>query len=334
MKKGEPISLEKVLKEDSLAVGTAILLLTFPFFFEPLILDEITLFLIYGIFALSVDLIWGYVGIISFGQAAFFGLGAYVMTWITKGMFFTIPLPQLVGLLLGIVIPGLFAMAIGYFFFYSKIGGVYFNIIMLAVSSIMEATALGLLFPFGAWNGLFDIPPFGIEIGSFSWSTTGGSSYFYIVMAFSAFAYAICRRTINSPFGTVMAAIHNNEDRAESFGHNIAKYKILIFGISGALAGMAGAIYAPHAGFVSFSLLGVLLSTEVLIWVAVGGRGTLIGAFLGTIIVKGLSYYLSGVAVLYWMLILGAIFVAIVSFFPSGLIGTVNELASRHRIKD
>jgi branched-chain amino acid transport system permease protein/urea transport system permease protein len=328
MGKGGRTILETLLREDSLAAGTGIILLTLPFFFEPLILDEITLFLIYGIFALSVDLIWGYIGIISFGQAAFFGAGAYVMTWITKGMFFTVPFPEVVGLLLGIIVPGLFAMAIGYFLFYGKIGGVYFSIIMLAVSSIMEATALGLLVPFGAWNGLFDIPSLGIEIGSFSWSTTGGLSYFYVAMAFAAIAYMICRKMINSPLGTVMAAIHNNEDRAESFGFNIAKYKILIFGASGALAGMAGAIYAPHAGFVSFNLFGVLFSTEVLIWVAVGGRGTLIGAFLGTIIVKGLSYFLSDVAVLYWMLILGAIFVAIVSFFPSGLIGTVNELLS------
>jgi branched-chain amino acid transport system permease protein/urea transport system permease protein len=150
---------------------------------------------------------------------------------------------------------------------------------------------------------------------------TGIVSLYYVIAAFGIGVYLICRRIVASPFGTIVAAIRDNENRAEFFGYNTAYYKIVIFAIGAAVAGLAGALFAVVTEFVSPTMIGFGMSTEVLIWVALGGKEVLLASFLGALLVRAMESFLSDVLTYYWFLILGLFFVACVMFFPQGVFG-------------
>ena len=150
---------------------------------------------------------------------------------------------------------------------------------------------------------------------------------FYVILVIGLAVYLICNRIVRSPFGTVLVAVRDNEMRAEFFGYNIAQIKIIIFALGAAVAGLAGALFAAVTEFVSPTMLGFGLSTEVLIWVALGGKEVLLASFLGAVLVRVLEAFLSDILIYYWILILGMFFVFCVMFFPKGVFG--NLLASR-----
>ena len=146
---------------------------------------------------------------------------------------------------------------------------------------------------------------------------------YYFIVAIGFGVYLFCDRIVRSPFGTILAAVRSNETRAEFFGYNIAHYKIIIFATGAAVAGLAGALFAAVTEFVSPTMLGFGLSTEVLIWVALGGKEILLASFLGAMLVRMLEAFLSDLLTYYWILILGMFFVICVMFFPKGVFGNL-----------
>lgn len=303
------------------------LLIILPLLGDDYLIVQLTQYLVYGIFAIGLSLVWGYGGILCFGHAVFFGLGAYVMALTAKGMIPGISgilTTSLMGIIIAVVVVALFAVVLGYFLFYGRLSGPYLGIVTLAIAVIAERIAVKWYY-IGGYNGLVNVPPLSIA----GWEIMSIKPLFYVILAIALGVYLICDRIVRSPFGTILAAVRDNEVRAEFFGYNIAGFKIMIFAIGAAVAGLAGALFAAVTEFVSPTMLGFGLSTEVLIWVALGGKEVLLASFLGAMLVRILESYLSDLLTYYWILILGLFFVFCVMFFPKGVFG--NLLATRHR---
>ncbi|MGH9920711.1 MAG: branched-chain amino acid ABC transporter permease [Nitrososphaerales archaeon] len=267
--------------------------------------------LAFSTFALSLDLLWGGASIFSFGHAAFFGMGAYSLGLVERtGVLGA----GWVGLLASIVLPGVLAMLIGYFCFYARISGTYFAIITLAVSLILSETASSWSSFTGGDNGLYPV--------ALPLSLSSDDQLYYVALAVLVVAFVVALYLTRSGFGLAMEAMGANENRAEALGYDTARVKLILFAISGAMAGFAGAIYAPMVGSANPNLLGVTLSTEVIIWVALGGRGTLVGPVIGAVAISFVSDYLSGTFAEAWILILGGLLLAVVLFRPAGILGS------------
>lgn len=301
------------------------LLIILPLIGDDYLIVQLTQYLVYGIFAIGLSLVWGYGGILCFGHAVFFGLGAYVMALTAKGMIPGISgilTTSLMGIIIAVVVVALFAVVLGYFLFYGRLSGPYLGIVTLAIAVIAERIAVKWYY-IGGYNGLVNVPPLSVA----GWEIMSIKPLFYVILAIGLGVYLVCDRIVRSPFGTILAAVRDNEVRAEFFGYNIAGFKIMIFAIGAAVAGLAGALFAAVTEFVSPTMLGFGLSTEVLIWVALGGKEVLLASFLGAMLVRILESYLSDLLTYYWILILGLFFVFCVMFFPKGVFG--NLLATR-----
>lgn len=296
----------------------------------PLLLDEwrvsqLAQLLTYGIFALSLAFIWGQAGILCFGQAVFFGVGAYVMALITLGMVPPLGTSQWTGLLLSVAAAGLAGVLAGLFLLRGRgLSGAHLAIVTLCAAFIAEVAARRWDF-IGGFNGLLGVPPL---VWPFERADPILSSVetYLLILALAALSYVLLLFLTRSPFGTLLAAIGSNENRTRFFGYDVFSAKLVAFTISAMIAGLAGALFTAQFGFVSPPLLGVALSTEVLIWVAVGGRGVLLGAMLGAILVRSVENSLSDSLGEYWLLTMGLLFVAVVVFAPSGLFGKLLRL--------
>ena len=304
------------------------LLIIFPLIGDDYLIVQLTQFVVYGIFAMGLSLVWGYAGILCFGHAVFFGLGAYIMALTTKNM-----IPSITGFMtasmmaisLSVVVVALFAAILGYFLFYGRLSGPYLGIVTLAIAVIAERIAVKWYY-IGGFNGLINVPPLSIA----GWEIIDQNALYYVVVAIGFGVYLFCDRIVRSPFGTILAAVRSNEARAEFFGYNIARYKIITFAIGAAVAGLAGALFAAVTEFVSPTMLGFGLSTEVLIWVALGGKEVLLASFLGAMLVRMLEAFLSDLLTYYWILILGMFFVICVIFFPKGVFGNLLAVRPKH----
>jgi ABC-type branched-subunit amino acid transport system permease subunit len=320
-------------------VGVAFLVLL-PRFAELETVLEFTIYMIMAILALSLALVWGYGGILCFGQSAFFGLGAYTYA---IAMFnigeSTIPF------LMAIALPAAFAALLGYFIFYGRISDVYLGVITLTVTLIMFNSINSTAGPefhigtarLGGFNGIPGIPPLNVPgnkgapvefEGMFTLSTTLLlSTYFGL------------RLLLASRFGRIIVGIRENERRAELLGYDPRAYKLATFTIGAALAGLAGCLFANWGAFVSPTIFGLSQSAQIIIWVIVGGRGTLIGPIVGCIGIQWLSAALganqpSGSNA--WAsllsnapLVLGVILIAFVLLVPKGLVPTIDDWARR-----
>jgi branched-chain amino acid transport system permease protein len=297
-----------------LAIAAAALLALMPFGLPPYAMTLLTEALILGLFAMSLDLMVGYARLISFGHSAAYGFGAYAC-----GNFLlhtSMPLPfavVLAGLLGGIV-------AIGVGWVCTQARGVSFSMLTLAYAQLLYAVAFKWTPVTGASDGLAGIPrnpgPFGVTW----WSTKAG--FYYLTLGCLLAAFLLCLELVRSPFGAVLRGIRENEAKTIALGYNTRLYKIAIVAISYGLAGLAGALYAPFAGFANTELLFWLLSGQVLIMVIVGGTGTLIGPILGAVfflyVQQKLSTYTDS-----WALFFGVIFILFVLFLPEGIWGFV-----------
>ena len=196
----------------------------------------------------------------------------------------------------------------------------------LALSIMVEQIAVSQSDITGGWNGMF------IDRMSLTFGALGEISLYedapayYAVLPVVVITYVLLRWLTSARFGKVLAGIRENEDRMTALGFNISLYKTCAFALSGVIASLAGALYSTHANFVAPSLGGVLFSTEVIVWVAIGGRSSLLGALLGGILVATLSNYLSAVTPEYWQLVLGLIFITVIVFFTGGIAGAVAQL--------
>jgi urea transport system permease protein len=277
-------------------------------------------YMLFGVLALSLGLLWGFIGIVSFGQAAFFALGAYTMGLAMQRTGAPVN-PAYIGLLISLLLGAALAGVIGYFLFSAGVRGAYFVIVTLALSIIVEQLAVSQSQITGGWNGMF------IQRMSLTFGALGEVSLFddapiyYVVLLVVVAIFALVKGLSQAPFGKLLVGIRENEDRLIALGVRTPLYKTAAFALSGAVACLAGALYGTHASFVAPSLAGVLFSTEVVVWVAIGGRASLLGALLGGILVASLSNYLSAVVPRYWQLALGVLFVLVVVYLRGGIAG-------------
>lgn len=325
---------------------------------SPLHVSDFTLnlfgkFLAYAILALGIDLIWGYAGVLSLGHGVFFGLGAYAMgmhlmleigtrsvygtvlpdfmVWnqVTDLPLFWRPFYSVPFTLVAIlVVPAAFAYVFGYLTFRSRIRGVYFSIITqaLALSAwlLFNRNAMNL----GGTNGLSGFK----SIFGWSLNSAGTQRGLYVATALCLCgAYLLCRWIIRSPAGRVLVAIRDSEHRVLFSGYSPAAFKLFVFVVSAVLAGVAGALYVPQVGIITPAKIGVLPSIEMIIWVAVGGRGTLLGPVVGALGVNWLQSVLTTTYPDLWLLVLGGLFVTVVLFVPDGVVGTARRLLMRLR---
>jgi len=328
--------------------GLAFLILT-PRVAELDIVLELTIYVIMAILALSLALIWGYGGILCFGQSAFFGLGAYTYA---IAMFnigeSTIPL------LLAILLPAAFAALLGYFMFYGRISDVYLGVITLTMTLILFNSINSTAGPefrigvarLGGFNGIPGIPPLNYPGNKAAVIDLEGM--FHLSTAALLATYFGLRLLLASRFGRIIVGIRENERRAELLGYDPRAYKLASFMIGGALAGLAGCLFANWGNFVSPTIFGLAQSAQIIIWVIVGGRGTLVGPIVGCIGIQWLSTALGAnqpSGSLWWTkllanapLILGIILIAFVLLVPKGLVPTLGDFGQwllrrrKHRI--
>src|SRR3984885_13708319 len=300
-----------------LALAACLLALA-PTGLPPYAMTLLTEALILGLCAMSLDLMVGYTRLLSFGHAAAYGLGAYT----AGNLLLHTDLPLVFAVLLAGAFSGV--IAIGVAWVCTLASGVSFSMLTLAFAQLLYAVAFKWTSVTGASDGLAGIPrrpgPFGITI----FETKDG--YYYLVLACLLGAYAFCRSLVNSPFGAVLRGIRENEAKTLSLGYNTRLYKIAVVAVSFALGGLAGALYAPFAGFANTELLFWLFSGQVLIMVIVGGQGTLVGPILGAAFFLLLEHVLS----LYtesWALFFGLIFIGFVMFAPEGILGLMTRRA-------
>jgi urea transport system permease protein len=284
-------------------------------------------YLLFGMLAMSLALLWGLAGIVSFGQAAFFAVGGYGMGALMQAGL--APGGGYEGLIVGLLAGGLLALVAGYFLFSAGVKADYFVLITLALSIIVEQIAVSQSDLTGGWNGMF-VDRLSLNFGALGKLSLGGdNAIYYFVLPIVVLAYLGLMALKQSRFGKILSGIRENEDRMTALGYNVAFYKTAIFTLSGALAGFSGALYATHANFVSPSLAGVLFSTEVVVWVAIGGRLSLLGALMGGVLVSALSNYLSSISPEYWQLALGFVFILVIVFFKNGLAGAFSRAQAR-----
>jgi urea transport system permease protein len=327
-----PLRARLIHGEDLAAIVLFLALAIVPLVISGYVVYILPQYMLLGLLAMSLAILWGYGGIVSFGQAAFFAIGAYSIGLVMK--YASLPVnPAYIGILLGTTGAGLAALVIGYFLFSAGVRSTYFVVATLALSIIVEQTVKSFSNITGGWNGLY-VDRMTVSLGSlYELSLFDDMPMYYTVLLVVFVVYVVTVAVMRSPFGKIVIGVRENEDRMLALGFNVPAYKTLLFGLSGLLAGVAGAFYATHANFAHPSNAGVLFSTQVVIWVAVGGRRSLIGAFAGAIIVASLSNYLSSIKAIqnYWPLLQGLIFIAAIILFREGLAGLVESLFQKQK---
>ena len=302
----------------------------------------------YAILALSIDLIWGYCGILSLGHGAFFALGGYAMGMYlmrqigSRGVYGNPILPDFMvflnypslpwywygfdmfwfAALMVLVVPGLLAFCFGWLAFRSRVTGVYLSIITQAMTYALLLAFFRNDFGFGGNNGLTDFK----DILGFNVQADGTRAALFLLSCLALIiAFLICRAVVTSKLGKVLIAIRDAESRTRFLGYRVESYKLFVFTLSACMAGVAGALYVPQVGIINPGEFAPGNSIEAVIWVAVGGRGTLVGAALGAVVVNyAKTVFTSGPLAPYWLFMLGALFILVTLLLPKGIIGTFN----------
>jgi urea transport system permease protein len=309
-------------------------------------------YICFALLALSVDLIWGFCGILSLGHGAFFALGGYAMGMYLmrqigpRGVYSDPILPDFMVFLnwkelpwfwhgfdwlpftaiMVLLVPGALAFVFGWFAFRSRVTGVYLSIITQAMTFALMLAFFRNDMGFGGNNGLTDfkdILGFPLQLAS--------TRIILFVLSVVALAggYLLCRWVVSSKFGKVLMAVRDAESRTRFLGYRVEHYKLAVFTLSAMLAGVAGALYVPQVGIINPSEFAPANSIEVVIWVAVGGRGTLAGAILGALVVNAGKTWFTGVLPEFWLFALGALFVFVTLFMPRGILGAAQDIWER-----
>ncbi len=295
---------------------------------ELFVLLKVTVFVVMAILALSMAFIWGFGGILCFGQSAFFGLGAYAYAIAVINMG-----ESTVPLLLAIAVPALFAAMLGYFMFYGRLSDVYLAVITLAVTLILYAFINSTADKFyiigkarlNGFNGISSIPPLNwpFDADAALWP----DDVFYVSMGALMLIYFGLRLLLASRFGRVIVAVRENEARAELLGYDVRLYKLITFVIGAAIAGLAGCLFTTSINFVSPTVFSLGIAAQILMWVIIGGVGTLVGPIIGCVALQYLTNELGTQQVFNTSLIFGAILMVFVLLVPQGLVPTVRNLA-------
>ena len=310
-------------------------------------------FMCYALAALALDLVWGYTGILSLGHGVFFALGAYahgmyLMRAIGRDGVYQSNLPDFMVFLdwktypwywsmtdnfwycmaLVVLVPGVLAFVFGFFAFRSRIKGVYFSIITQAMTY-----AFMLLFfrndtGFGGNNGFTDFK----RILGFSVTAPETKAVlFLLTLAILLTALLGCRAIVQSKLGRVLQAVRDSESRLMFIGYNPLWFKLFVWTLSAVLCGIAGALYAPQVGIINPSEMSPANSIEMVIWAAVGGRGTLIGPIIGAFAVNGMKSWFTAALPELWLFALGLLFILVTLFMQKGILGVVPQLLARRR---
>ena len=313
-------------------------------------------YLCYALLALALDLVWGYCGILSLGHGAFFALGGYAMGMYlmrqigTRGVYANPDLPDFMvflnmkalpvtwygfswfpyAMLMVLLVPGLLAFCFGWFAFRSRVTGVYLSIITQAMTYALLLAFFRNDMGFGGNNGLTDFK----DILGFNVQSGGTRAALFAASALMLVGgYLIARAVVVSKFGKVLIAIRDAESRTRFIGYRVEIYKLVVFTLSAMMAGVAGALYVPQVGIINPSEFSPTNSIEAVIWVAVGGRGTLVGAALGAVLVNFAKTWFTGALPELWLFALGLLFILVTIFLPKGILGTAGELIARLRPK-
>jgi urea transport system permease protein len=314
-------------------------------------------YICYALLALSIDLIWGYCGILSLGHGAFFALGGYAMGMYlmrqigTRGVYADPILPDFMvflnwkelplywygfqhfpyAVLMIVAVPGALAFVFGWFAFRSRVTGVYLSIITQALTYALMLGFFRNNFGFGGNNGLTDFK----DLLGFNVQAESTRNVLFSISCVALMAgFLVCRAVVTSKFGKVLIAIRDAEARTRFLGYRVESYKLFVFTLSACMAGIAGALYVPQVGIINPGEFAPGNSIEAVIWVAVGGRGTLTGAALGAVLVNyGKTYFTSGVLAPYWLFMLGGLFIGVTLLLPRGVIGTLHHWTALRRAR-
>jgi len=331
----------------ALNLGTAA---TSPWHVPPYVVSLVGKYLCYAILALAVDLVWGFAGILSLGHAAFFSLGGYAMGMYLmrqiagRGVYGNAVLPDFMvflnwkqlpwywhgfdnpmfaGLMV-VLVPGLLALVFGWLAFRSRVSGVYLSIITQALTYALLLAFFRNDMGFGGNNGLTDFK----EILSFPLHADSTRDGLLVATAIVlALALSLSYAIVTSRFGKVLIAVRDTESRTRFLGYRPERYKLFVWVLSAVMAGIGGALYVPQVGIINPSEFSPANSIETVIWVAVGGRGTLAGAVLGAVLVSAGKTYLTGALPEVWLFALGALFILVTLLLPTGIIGALRRRA-------
>jgi urea transport system permease protein len=304
-------------------------------------------YLTYALLAVSVNLVWGFCGILSLGHGAFFALGGYAMGMYlmrqigSRGVYGDPVLPDFMvflnwkelpvawygfqffpyAALMVLLVPGVLAFAFGWFAFRSRVTGVYLSIITQAMTYALLLAFFRNNFGFGGNNGLTDFK----DILGFNIQAPGTRGALFLASAIAlALGFLISSALVASRFGKVLIAVRDAESRTRFLGYQVENYKLVVWTLSACMAGVAGALYVPQVGIINPSEFAPANSIEIVIWVAVGGRGTLVGPIIGAILVNFTkTWFTTGIFAPYWLFVLGGLFVAVTLFLPKGIVGTL-----------
>lgn len=328
------------------AVAVIVAIGTYPLYGERYVLSLLGMFLCFSIFALSIDLIWGYTGILSLGHAVYFGISAYFvalslkirytmenptryggtipdfMEWngLTELPAFMAPLESIgFAVVCALLFPTLLAFIFGVITFKRHIYGVYCAVITLAEALILQELIVEYQAYTGGFNGITD------------YSNYVNIYFLWLILLVTVTCFVVGRLLTHSRMGTVLKSVRDNDVRAEFMGYNVANYRIFVYCVSAFMAAAAGAMYAAWTGIVSVLDTGPIFSIEAVIWTAVGGRGTLIGAFVGTFLVKGAEFFLSEKMAWAWQLLMGGLFIFVVLVMRDGIVGAIRNWLARRR---
>jgi urea transport system permease protein len=301
-------------------------------------------YLCYALLAVSVDLIWGYCGILSLGHGAFFALGGYAMGMYLmrqigdRGVYANPDLPDFMvflnwtelpwywfgfdqfwfAMVMVLAVPGILAFVFGALAFRSRVTGVYLSIITQALTYALMLAFFRNDMGFGGNNGLTDFKDIlGFDLQA---DSTRAALFFASGIAL-ILGYLISRFIVTSKLGRVLVAIRDSESRARFLGYRVEWYKLFVFVVSAMLAGVAGALYVPQVGIINPGEFAPINSIEMIIWVAVGGRGTLFGAVIGAVLVNYAKTYFTGAFAELWLFMLGGLFVLTTLYLPKGVVG-------------
>lgn len=312
-----------------------IFLATFPIYVNVFRLQIMAKCLCYIVFAYSLDLLWGYVGLMSMGHAVFFGIGAYVLAigyaakdgvpsfMANMGVdkapaIYTFLSHKPIAFFVALIACGVVAGLLGAFLFSKKVNNVFFSLITFALARVFALLITNQQKYTGGANGITKI-----QTTLFVDKEIPKVIYYYILLVIVVLVYLFCRWITSCKYGLILEAIRENEDRMMFFGYNPIKFKILIFVISAVLAGLAGIMFATSQSFIGPSNVGIATSTAVLVWLALGGRGNLTGATVGTLLVCWAESIFSEALTDYWNIIYGVMILVIVFFMPKGIVGQI-----------
>ncbi|WP_248896950.1 ABC transporter permease subunit [Haloplanus halobius] len=314
------------------------LLLVYPMLRSSYYVSNTAYLLVSAFLGLSLCLVWGYTGIFSFGQVAFYGVAGYTFGVVSINV--TGPIGTVAGLLVGIGVSGTFAFLVGYFMFYGGVSDVYVAIITLAVTLVLgtfmgqtagDKWAIGEA-RLGGFNGMTEIPSLALGVGDTAITITD-TAFYYFVVGTLLLTYLGLRVLVNSNIGYVMVGIRENQERTELFGYDTRRVKLGVFTFGGVLAGFGGVVYASWGNYIDPSVFGLTFAALPIIWVATGGRKWLSGAIIGTFAVSFISQKLSVFGGQFSMVILGGLLLFVILVLPEGFVPQIHRRV-RERLSD